>query len=249
MVIRRNYNDEGSELGMEVQIGIAKRAKYGVSSSGDTVEVIERPQGGFSVILADGQGSGKRAKTISNLVVNKAVSLIGDGARDGAVGRAVHDYLYTLRHGKVSSTLNILSVDLTTDTIVVSRNSNTPIILTKQEEEIVFDEKVRSIGFHKEVKPVIDELELEVGMKFLAFSDGISHAGRRFGEDLQLKNLVKLCKESSVADSQKLAKKILTYALEKDQNRPQDDMTVVTLGLTENRDQKQIKEYNLSLPI
>lgn len=234
---------------MEVRIGIAKRAKFGVSSSGDTVEVVERPQGGFSVILADGQGSGKQAKTISNLVVNKAVSLIGDGARDGAVGRAVHDYLYTLRHGKVSATLNILSVDLTTNSIVISRNSNTPVILTNQREEIVLDEEVKSIGFHKEVKPVINELELQSGMKFLAFSDGVLHAGRRFGEQIKLVDLIKICKEGSINDIQGLAKKILSCALERDQNRPQDDMTVVVLGLADNENQKKIKEYNLALPI
>ena len=31
---------------MEVQIAVAKVQKYAVSSSGDTVEVVERPQGG-----------------------------------------------------------------------------------------------------------------------------------------------------------------------------------------------------------
>jgi serine phosphatase RsbU (regulator of sigma subunit) len=234
---------------VEVKIGIAKRAKYGVSSSGDTVEVVERPQGGFSVILADGQGSGKRAKTISNLVVNKAVSLIGDGARDGAVGRAVHDYLYTLRHGKVSATLNILSVDLTTDSIVISRNSNTPVILLSDEKEVIFDEKVRTIGFHKEVKPIINEMKLEAGMKFLAFSDGILHAGRRYGNQVELKELIEIFKAGSIEEIPQLAKEILTYTLKKDRNRPQDDMTVTALGLSQNLDQKRIKEYNLSLPI
>ncbi|KXS44180.1 MULTISPECIES: SpoIIE family protein phosphatase [unclassified Candidatus Frackibacter] len=234
---------------MEVKIEIAKRAKYGVSGSGDTVEVVERPQGGFSVILADGQGSGRKAKTISNLVVNKAISLIGDGARDGAVGRAVHDYLYTLRHGKVSSTLNILSVDLDTDSIVLSRNSNTPIMLIDDDKEVIFDKKVKTIGFHKEVKPIINEVKLKPRMKFLAFSDGILHAGRRFDQQVKLSDIIEICKNNSSNEPQSLAKRILTHALELDKNRPQDDMTVVVLGLVENINQKEIKEYNLSLPI
>ncbi|SJZ72248.1 PP2C family protein-serine/threonine phosphatase [Selenihalanaerobacter shriftii] len=233
---------------MEVKIEIAKRSKFGVSKSGDTVEIVERPQGGYSVILADGQGSGKRAKTISNLVVNKAVSLIGDGARDGAVGRAVHDYLYTLRNGKTSSTLNILSVDLDTDSIVISRNSNTPIILIDEEEATIFDKEVKSIGFHKEIKPVINEISLKPGIKFLAFSDGILHAGRRFKQQVELKELIKLCKEPKIG-KESLAKRILKYTLDLDNNRAQDDMTVVVLEVVENRDDKKIIEYNLSLPI
>ena len=76
---------------MEIKVGMAKTTKYAVSHSGDSAEVAERAQGGISAILADGQGSGKSAKNTSTLVVNKAVTLITDGARDGAVARAVHD--------------------------------------------------------------------------------------------------------------------------------------------------------------
>ena len=42
---------------MEVQIAVAKVNKYATSESGDTLEVIERPNGGLSVVLADGQTS------------------------------------------------------------------------------------------------------------------------------------------------------------------------------------------------
>ncbi|MCK8825218.1 SpoIIE family protein phosphatase [Fuchsiella alkaliacetigena] len=234
---------------MKIEIGIAKSSKYGVSKSGDTVEVVERPQGGFSVVLADGQGSGRKAKIISNLVANRAASLIGDGARDGAVGRAVHDYLYTLRRGKVSSTLNILSVDLDTDSMVISRNSNTPIILIEEEKEVIFDKKVRSIGFHKEVKPAIQELDLKEGLKILAFSDGIMHAGRKFGEQVSLKEIIKICKEEADLFTQSLARKILGYTLDLDQGRPQDDMTVVLLSIKESQESQKIREYSLSLPI
>ena len=49
---------------MEVQIAVAKVNKYAVSESGDTLEVIERPNGGLSVVLADGQTSGRGAKAV-----------------------------------------------------------------------------------------------------------------------------------------------------------------------------------------
>ncbi|OUC07453.1 hypothetical protein RY27_14810, partial [Litorilinea aerophila] len=90
---------------LEVQIGVAKINKYASSESGDTVEIVERPHGGISVVVADGQRSGRSAKAISNLVVRKAISLLAEGVRDGAVARATHDYLHTLRGGKVSAEL------------------------------------------------------------------------------------------------------------------------------------------------
>src|SRR5574342_1044029 len=108
---------------MEVQIAVAKVNKYAVSESGDTLEVVERPNGGLSVVLADGQSSGRGAKAISLLVVRKVISLLAEGVRDGAAARAASDALYTDKNGRVSCTLNIASIDLETGTLVLSRNS------------------------------------------------------------------------------------------------------------------------------
>jgi hypothetical protein len=79
---------------MEVQIAVAKVNKYASSESGDTLEVVERPKGGLSVVLADGQTSGRGAKAVSMMVVRKVISLLAEGVRDGAAARAVRR-LYT----------------------------------------------------------------------------------------------------------------------------------------------------------
>src|SRR5918997_1197746 len=63
----RAVNLEGFAVALGVDIGIAKVAKYAVRDSGDTVEVVERPGGGISVVLVDGQGSGAAAKALSHL--------------------------------------------------------------------------------------------------------------------------------------------------------------------------------------
>jgi hypothetical protein len=93
--------------GMEIQIAVAKINKYAVSESGDTLEVVERPTGGISVVLADGQTSGRGAKAVSQLVVRKVIGLIAEGVRDGAAARAASDALFADKSGKVTCTLNI----------------------------------------------------------------------------------------------------------------------------------------------
>ena len=118
---------------MEVQIAVAKTNKYAVSESGDTLEVIERPNGGLSVVLADGQTSGWGAKAISGLVVRKVISLLAEGVRDGAAARAASDLLFTEKQGKVSCTLNIASIDLLTRTLVLTRNNPAPILIYRGE--------------------------------------------------------------------------------------------------------------------
>ena len=116
---------------MEVQIAVAKVNKYASSESGDTLETIERPNGGLSVVLADGQTSGRGAKAISMMVVRKVIGLLAEGVRDGAAARAASDALYTEKKGKVISTLNIASVDLHSGTIVLTRNNPCPIFITR----------------------------------------------------------------------------------------------------------------------
>src|SRR5512136_3387104 len=108
---------------MEIQIAVAKTNKYAVTESGDTLEVVERPNGGLSVVLADGQTSGRGAKAISMMVVRKVIGLLAEGVRDGAAARAASDALFTERQGKVTSTLNIASIDLVTNTVVLTRNN------------------------------------------------------------------------------------------------------------------------------
>jgi hypothetical protein len=49
------------------------------------------------VVIVDGQRSGRSAKAISNIAVQKAISLLAEGVRDGAVARAAHDTLKLLK--------------------------------------------------------------------------------------------------------------------------------------------------------
>jgi hypothetical protein len=86
---------------MEIQIAVSKINRYSTPDSGDTLEVVERPNGGLSVVLADGQSTGQESKVISALVVHKVISLLAEGIRDSAAARATSDFLYTDYDGKV----------------------------------------------------------------------------------------------------------------------------------------------------
>jgi len=233
---------------MEVRIGVARTNKYAMSECGDSVETVERPRGGISVVLADGQGSGKPAKLTSSLVINKAVALLADGARDGAVARSVHDFLYNVKDGKVSSTLTIMSVDLDTQTAVFCRNSNCPV-LVKQEYGIdTYDQTIASIGVHKRMKPLVYELPLNMEMILLTYTDGIQAAGRKRGKEFDLKYIYRVLNENKAEDVNFIAQTILEYALELDDYRPGDDMTVAVVGLSDQEAGHLIRRLNIVYP-
>jgi len=235
-------------VGMEIQIAVAKVNKYAVSESGDTLEVIERPTGGLSVVLADGQTSGRGAKAVSMMVVRKVISLIAEGVRDGAAARAASDALFTDKAGKVTCTLNIASVDLHSKTIVLARNNPAPMFICRNEEIEEHNEESVSLGTSRNVRPVITELEIVPGLMIVIFSDGISHAGERRGQPMDIRQTLRSLMEEQDPTPQELADSLLAQAVRLDDNRPADDISVVTLRVS-SRLGDDVRRMNVRLPI
>jgi hypothetical protein len=232
---------------LNVEIAVAKVPKYAELESGDSVEVIERPRGGISVVMADGQRSGRSAKAISNMAVRKAVSLLAEGVRDGAVARAAHDYLE----------LTIVSLDLETESLVISRNSRCPVLVledpSRQEAWRVLDDPAEPVGVHVRARPVVVEFPLRAGQAVVAFTDGLLHAGSRRGGSLDpirvLSNLgcPPTCPAKEVADG------LLHSALILDEGRPADDVTVAVLQTFEldlpDTESLEIRRMTVSFPV
>ncbi|MGA7731796.1 MAG: PP2C family protein-serine/threonine phosphatase [Chloroflexia bacterium] len=242
---------------MDVQLAVAKTNKYASRESGDTVEVVERPHGGFSVVLADGQGSGSSAKSTSHLVTAKAVSMIKEGVRDGVVARSVHDYLYAYRGGKVSATLVIVTVDLATRTLVLSRNSHCPILMSLPDEPelTVLEAASNPIGIYVMTKPVIAELPLRADTYAVTYSDGLMEAGRRDNRPVDVNALFRQALASGLRDAQQIADYLLAQALEADANRPADDMAVLVLAIRARDEHEpgkivpQVRRLEMRVPV
>ncbi|MGI6357191.1 MAG: PP2C family protein-serine/threonine phosphatase [Bacillota bacterium] len=233
---------------MEVVIAAAKTHKYSVSESGDSLEVTDRPKGGISLILADGQGSGRSARLNSCMVTASCASMISEGARDGAAARAVHDVLYARRDGKVSAELLIVSVDLAANTLLVSRNISCPVLVLRHGQVTALPGEAGPIGVRRQTKPLIDSLPLASGLTVVGFSDGIWQAGRYTGQPWGQAELGMLMQENPT-DPRALADSILSHALSRDQGRARDDMSVFALTIRERRTEGKIRTLDISLPI
>lgn len=233
---------------MEIKLAVAKINKYATSESGDSVEVVERPNGGISVVMADGQSSGKGAKQISSLVVRKVISLLSEGVRDGAAARAASDYLFTERKGKVSATLNIVSIDLQTATMVITRNNPLPVFIASNEEVCAFDDECNPIGIYRDTRPLINEMPLEPGLTVVLFTDGLVLAGSRSGENLDVKTFLEAHIEEEAADPQVIADRLLSDAMQLDRGRPVDDISVVVIQVT-SQHIDSVRRMTVELPL
>jgi serine phosphatase RsbU (regulator of sigma subunit) len=233
---------------MEVQIAVAKVNKYAVSESGDTLEVVERPNGGLSVVLADGQSSGRGAKAISQMVVRKVIGLLAEGVRDGAAARAASDALFTDKQGKVISTLNIASVDLSSGTIVLTRNNPAPMFICRGEKLDILEEESIPLGISRNVRPLINEIAIEPGLIVIMYTDGLVHAGKRRGAPMDVGAMIRSVMDDQDPSPQMLADSLLAQAVSLDEKRPADDISVLVLKVTA-RDGDNVRRMTVRLPI
>jgi len=233
---------------MEFQIAVAKVNKYATSESGDTLEVVERPNGGLSVVLADGQTSGRGAKAVSQMVVRKVIGLLAEGVRDGAAARAASDALFTDKQGKVICTLNIASLDLLSGTIVLTRNNPAPLFVCRGEQIDQLDAESIPLGTSRDVRPIITEFPIEPGLTIVIYTDGLTHAGERRGQPMNVGEAIRSVLEDQDPHPQSLADSLLAHAVSLDENRPADDISVLALKFTA-RVGDNVRRMTVRLPL
>jgi serine phosphatase RsbU (regulator of sigma subunit) len=232
---------------MEIQLAVAKAIKYDSIESGDTIEVVERPMGGVSVVLVDGRSSGYTAKAVSSMVVRKVISLVSDGVRDGAAARAASDFLFMERGGTSSVYMNILSADFQTQTLVITRNNPTPVFIAQKDQIECVSSESQPIGHSRNIRPAITEVPLQPYTTVVLYTDGLLRAGEVYGHSLDICSLVQAYLDEQEPSAQYIADSLLKHALRLDQNRPNDDMSVVVLRVLD-KESDQIRRLHVQLP-
>jgi serine phosphatase RsbU (regulator of sigma subunit) len=231
-------------LVLHLDLAVAKSGKYATRESGDTAEIVERPGGGFSIVIVDAQGSGVGSKALSLALTSKAVGLLKDGVRDGAVARAVNDVLFTSRGGKVSASLDILSVDLPAERLIATRNSQVPLWM-RSDVRCEFVAPVEGpIGHRRFTRPDVVQIPLEARAMMIAMTDGIHQAGKRATGELFPLETIAGDLDLNVS-AQELAEIVLSNAFSREQGRPSDDMTVAVLKIVDSAAHDGIRRSTL----
>lgn len=216
---------------MELQAAISKVDRYSSAAQGDKVEIIERPRGGISIIMAEGKLSGRRSRSVAMKTVHSIMNLISNGSHDGAASRMVLSNINDAHKGKAQVSLSIISCDLESQSIVITKNNTTPVITVFEGtvDYLRFDD---TIDYESSAKPSVYQFEIEEGRDFVLISDGVLQAGAQYERLLDLRVSVESLFEDDEPTVQEVADAILTQAISQDLGRPRDDMTVTVLRIS-----------------
>lgn len=233
---------------MEIRIAVAKIDKHGNSKSGDTVEVIERPNGGISIVLADGKINHIDKKAISTMASHRVIDHIGDGVRDGAAIRAASSSIFTEYNGNVITNLNVISADLQTNTIIVSRNSPVPVFIITNDQVDCLASASEPIGSRVDITPSIVELPVTAGLTVVVFSDGVYHAGGQNQQNPDICTTIEALIDEQEPTAQEIADFLLNRAIRLDEGRPKDDMSIIVVLVTP-QSTDHIRRMNVSMSL
>ncbi len=227
---------------MELQAAISKTDRYSSVEQGDKVEIIERPHGGISIIMAEGKLSGRRSRSIAMKAVHSIQSLIASGIHDGAASRNVLTSMNEEHKGKTQVSISIISCDLDSQSIVITKNNTTPVLT-------VFEGVVDYLRFdgasedELSIEPSVYQFEIEEGRDFILVSDGVLKAGSQYEQTLDLRISVESLFEDDEPTVQEVADAILNQAVNQDLGRPRDDMTVTVLRISPTPSSNIRREY------
>jgi len=198
--------------------------------------------------MADGQINGKSQKSISTMVSHRVIDHISDGVRDGAAIRATSSRLYSEYDGSIQADLNVVSADLQTNTIIISRNNPVPVFLIDGGKVDCLASLSEPIGTRADISPTIVELEIRLGMAVIAFSDGVHNAGLRNPSESDIRTTIEALIEEQEPPAQELADFLLHRAIRLNEGRPKDDMSVLIMQISP-RSTDQIRRMNVSMTI
>jgi serine phosphatase RsbU (regulator of sigma subunit) len=104
------------------------------------------------------------------------------------------------------------------------------------------------LGIRRDIRPVITELELQPGLTIVMYTDGLSHAGKRRGQPMDVCNAIRAMLEDQDPTPQELADSLLAHAVNLDEGRPADDVSVVVLKVRAIGGDS-VRRMSLRLPI
>jgi serine phosphatase RsbU (regulator of sigma subunit) len=233
---------------MEIQVAVAKRDKFFPQGSGDTLEIIERPNGGISLVMADGKLDHVDSKLVSNKVVHRVINLISEGMHDGNAVRSAGAMLFHDFSGKATSSLVIISCDLDSETIVITDLCKAPVAIYQDDHLTFLSSDNLLLGEKEHTDPTITQIPILPDTSVIMFTEGIMDAGCSYGLFMDMPTSFGALFEDQEPSASEIAEYLLSQAVGLDQGEPKNDMCVAVLQVIA-QDEDPVRRMTVRLPI
>ena len=111
------------------------------------------------------------------------------------------------------------------------------------------DERVEPIGVRRGTKPSITELPLTAGTWAIVYTDGLERAGSWSSPVFDIAEATAAVLEDGEATADSLAGALLDHALELEDGRPRDDISVLVLHVADRRREHEVRRLRLRVPL
>ena len=206
--------------------GISGTNKFGNDISGDTFSCVKISKDRVLFAICDGMGNGEKAKSHSEHTINLIENFYKAGFPDENIIEIVNK-LITIDYEDVFSALDIALINLETGkTDFIKLGSQESFIKDKNKINTICGESL-PLGIIKNIKPSMNTRIITVENTVIMCSDGAIDC-------IGYNNFYSFLERNTIKNPQSLCDEIINIALEKNDGKPKDDITVLAFKLIIN---------------
>jgi serine phosphatase RsbU (regulator of sigma subunit) len=112
----------------------------------------------------------------------------------------------------------------------------------------MLDEPSYPVGTRRGTRPSIREIPIEPNLVVVIFTDGLTHAGSRSGKNLDIAGFVAELSRNQPPDPHDWADALLERAVEIDDGRPTDDISILIAAILPKRGD-DVRRLTARMPI
>lgn len=214
-----------------LQVGSSKITKDGSKVSGDCSLQIKLADGKYLLAIADGMGSGTKAREASKITLRLIKQMLSCGFDKEESLKMINSRMNLIANKETYSTLDVTILDLYAGTAEIIKNGACSTYIKN-------DKDITKIELNNLPVGIIDNLELQTntisvnnGDIYVMCTDGVLETK----DDTKDGWLEKFLKNVSTNNVQKLADLILAEAIDNNFGIAQDDMTVIVSRIVKRK--------------
>ena len=225
------YQMYSSEDKFVLQVGSAKITKDGSEISGDCSLQIKLADGKYLLAIADGMGSGEKARECSKIALRLVKQMLSAGFNNDESIKMINSRLNLAGNSEIYSSLDISILDLYVGKVELLKNGACSTYIKNKKNIRKIDSTSMPVGIVNNIELQSNTIDIIDGDIIIMCSDGVLEAK----DDTKREWIEDFLKNVSTNNVQKLADLILAEAVDNSFGIAQDDMTVIVSKIVKKK--------------